>query len=102
MSLEALDGPSKQGKITVSDSAVVEVKVGSDVFEDRKVITMQGDGKFYIYFADEDEVPTVTDVQNNGLTQFRNAKETYEAGMEQKLYLLAVSGNVNVVIVERA
>ena len=99
---EALDGPSSQGKLTVTNSTVVEAKVGGSAFEGRKVLTLQGDGRFYVYFANEGEVPNAATVSSNGFVQFRNAKESYEAAETQAVYLLALSGSVDVVIAERA
>lgn len=99
---EALDGPSIQGKITVTDSTVVEAKVGASAFDDRKVLTLQGDGRFYVYFANEGEVPNALTVMDEGFLHFKNSKESYEASETQTVYLLSVSGNVNVKIAERA
>jgi hypothetical protein len=97
-----LDGPSKSFVIAVTDAAVSEVKAGASVFEERKVITLQGDGKFYVYFADEGETPTTTDVSTKGFIQYKNAKESYEAAGSQAVYILADTGTVNVRGTERA
>lgn len=97
-----LDGPSKQGTLSsVGTLTPVEVKVGASSFEGRKVVTLQGDAKFYIYFADENVVPSAADVSNNGFLQFKNSKETYEASSQQAIYVLAESGTVNIKIAER-
>lgn len=100
--LEALDGPSKQGKLSgVTTSTPVEAKVGASSFEGRKVVTLQGNGKFYVYFADEGVVPNAATVSADGFLQFKDAKETYEAGPLQIVYVLAVAGTVDIVVAER-
>ena len=97
-----LDGPSSQTILSVGTGAVVEAKVGASSLEDRKVITLQPSGKIYVYFAAEGIVPSISDVSSYGFEHFKDAKETYEAGPKQKVYLLSVSGTVNVRIAERA
>lgn len=97
-----LDGPSQQQKLTVTTTVVVEAKGGTTALENRQVLTMQGSGKFYVYFgADDGSTPSVSEVQNNGFWQYKNVKESYEAGASQKVWLLAVSATVEVVICER-
>jgi len=102
--IQALDGPSKQHKLSAVGTATpVEVKDGANpAFDDRKVVTMQGDGKFYVYFANEDENPNATTVSTNGFIQFKDTKETYEAGDKQAIFVLAVSGTVDIRVAERA
>ena len=100
--IEALDGPSKQFVMAVDDVTPLQVKDGASAFSDRKVVTMQGDAKFYVYLAGDNEVPTATDVSTKGFIQYKNAKETYEAGEFQAVYILSVSGTSNVRIAERA
>jgi hypothetical protein len=101
--IEALDGPSKPFVVTIDNITPVEVKSGTDPLEDRKVITMQGDGKFYVYFADEnDGIPSAADVSTKGFIHYKNAKESYEAADSQPVYILAVVPNVDVRIAERA
>lgn len=97
-----LDGPSKQFVIAVTDATVQEVKAGASAFAERKVITLQGDGKFYVYFADEGETPSAVDVSTKGFIQYKNAKESYEAAGSQAVYILAETGTVNVRGAERA
>ena len=98
-----LDGPSKQFVLSsVGTTTPVEVKAGASAFSERKVITLQGDGRFYIYFADEGETPTNTDVSTKGFTQYKDAKESYEAAGSQVVYVLAVTGTVNIRGAERA
>lgn len=100
---EPLDGPSKQLKVTVTTSVVVEVRVGASALEDRKVITLQPlDGDIKVYFGDGIDVPSAATVAANGMDHYKKAKETYEAGDKQKVYIVAASGTVNTVIVERA
>jgi hypothetical protein len=100
--IEALDGPSKQFVISVDDVTPLEVKDGASTFSDRKAITMQGDARFYVYFCNEGEVPTATDISSKGFRQFKLAKETYEAGEFQAIYVLSVSGTCNIRVAERA
>lgn len=99
---QPLDGPSAQTKLTsVDTSTPVEVKVGTSALSDRQVITMQPNGNMKVYFSDG-SIPSAVTVLNNGLDHFKNSKETYEAGEKQKVYILAASGTIDVVIVERA
>jgi len=101
--LEPLDGPSKQFKLSsVGTSTPVEVYASVSAFSERKVVTLQADGRFYIYFADEDETPNAATVEANGFIQYKNAKESYEAAGSQALFVLAVSGTVDIRGVERA
>lgn len=101
--LSALDGPSKQGLLSsVGTVTPVEAKVGGSAFSDRKVITLQGDNKFYVYFADDGETPSAATVTANGFSQFKDQKESYEAGEKQKVFVLAATGTVNIRIAERA
>lgn len=101
--LQPLDGPSKQGKLSSIDTiTAVEAKVGASAFEDRKVVTLQPNGNMKVYFADDGETPSAATVLANGLDHYKNAKESYEAGAKQKIFILAASGTIDVVVVERA
>ena len=99
-----LDGPSAQIKLTgVGTVTPVEVKVGAQPLSERQVITMQPTGNMKVYFADSSgAAPSAATVLANGLDHFKSTKETYEAGEKQKVYVLAASGTIDVVIVERA
>lgn len=100
---QPLDGPSAQIKLTsVGTVTVVEAKVGANALTERAVITMQPSGKMKVYFGDGGAAPSAATVLANGLDHFKDAKETYEAGEKQKVYILAVSGTIDVVVVERA
>jgi hypothetical protein len=99
---QPLDGPSIQGVLSVGTGAVVEAKVGASVFTDRKVITIQPEGKVYVLFASEGSTPSLADLSTKGFIQYKNAKDTYEVGEQQKVYLLSVAGTINVRIAERA
>lgn len=100
---QPLDGPAKQGKLSsVTTSAAVEVKVGASVFEDRKVITMQPTGNMKVYFADDGAAPSAATVLADGLDHAKGAKESYEAGAKQKVYVVASTGTIDVIVVERA
>lgn len=102
--LQPLDGPSLQDTLTVNTSTVQEVKVGGSALESRKAVTLQPkNGRIYVYFGDDiASAPNAATVIADGLLHFKNAKDTYEAGPLQPLYILAVSGTVDVVVVERA
>lgn len=99
---QPLDGPSKQAVISVGTGTVVEAKAGTSVLTDRQVITIQPAGKIYIYFSDDGSTPTISTVSTNGFIHYKNAKETYEVGEKQKVFLLSLSGTVNVIVAERA
>lgn len=100
---QPLDGPSAQTKLTsVGTITPVEVKVGSNPLTDRAVITMQPTGNMKVYFSDGGAAPSAATVLANGLDHYKNAKESYEAGDQQKVYILAATGTIDVVIVERA
>lgn len=99
---QALDGPSAQTKLaSVGTVTVVEARVGATALTDRQVVTLQPDGNMKVYFGDG-TVPSAATVLANGLDHFKSAKETYEAGQKQIIYLLAVTGTINVIVVERA
>ena len=99
---QALDGPSAQTKLTaVGTATVVETRVGAAALVDRQAVTLQPDGNMKVYFSDG-TVPSAATVLANGLDHFKNAKETYEAGEKQIIYLLATTGTINVIVVERA
>ena len=98
-----LDGPAKQGVLSsVGTVTPVECKIEAQPFSERKVITLQGDGKFYVYFADEGETPNAATVSANGFTQFKDQKETYEASCQQAVFVLSVTGTIDIVLAERA
>lgn len=99
-----LDGPSVQGSLSITDTTVVEVKVGASRYDERKVVSIQPtDGRIYIYLGDSSLAPpSVVDVQTKGFIVYKNAKETFEAGDKQPIYALAVSGTVDVRFSERA
>ena len=99
---QPLDGPSAQTKLIAVGTAVpVEVKVGASALEDRAVITLQPTGKMKVYFS-AGTIPSAATVLANGLDHFKDAKETYEAGEQQKVYVLAATGTIDVIVVERA
>lgn len=102
--LQPLDGPSSQTTLTVNTSTVQEAKVGGSALESRKVVTLQPtSGKIYVYFGDDTaSAPNAATVIANGLVIFKNAKESFEAGQKQPVYILAVTGSVTVKVVERA
>lgn len=103
MSLYPLDGPATQDTISVNSSTVQEAKVGGSAFEDRKVVTLQPvDGKIYVYFGDGVSTPSSATVIADGFIQYKNEKCSYEATHRQAIFILSVSGTVNVKIAERA
>jgi len=106
--LQPLDGPSKSGKLSaVTATTPVEVKAGASAFNGRKVVTLQNSkedtnrGSFYVYFADEGETPTQANVEDNGFVQEKNVKESYEASSSQTVWVMAVSGTVDIRFAER-
>ena len=105
-----LDGPSKQGKIlSVTTATPVEAKVGATPYSERKVITMQSTkidspnyGDFYVYFAEDDSTPSAATVSTGGFLQNKNSKESYEAGEQQRVWLMSVSVTIHIRIAERS
>ena len=87
--LQPLDGPAI-------------AQASTDPFSERQVVSLQGDGKFYVYFANSGETPTNTDISTKGFTHPKDALRSYEAGDQQILYVLAESGTVNIRGAERA
>jgi len=101
--LQPLDGPSTQDKIAVTDTVVVELKAGASPLEDRQVITIQPlDGNIRIYFGDGTTTPSASTVLQKGFKQTKLAKESYEAGDKQKVYVISESGTTNVIFAERS
>lgn len=101
--LQPLDGPSKQGNISVDTAVVQEVKSGASALTERKIITLQPtDGNVYVYFADEGVVPNAATVIANGFIQYKRSINSYEASNSQLVYILAESGTVEVRFAERA
>ena len=101
--LQPLDGPSAQGTLSsVGTVTVVEAKAGVTALEDRKVITLQGDGRYYVYFGDGTGTPSAATVSSNGFLNFRNQVVSYEASNQQAVYVLAVTGTVDIKVAERA
>lgn len=91
-----LDGPSLNGALSVTDSAV-ELKVGSDTLEERIAVTIQPlNGSVYYGFSN-----TVT--SSNGTKIFKGQVFPLEAGSLDRVYLVADVGNtVDVRITERS
>lgn len=101
--LRELNGPSKQFKLSAVGTTIpVEVKAGSSALEERIVVTLQGDAKFYVYFADDGEIPSAATIIANGFIQYKNAKESYGATTSQVLFVLSETGTVNIRGAERA
>lgn len=102
MSYQKLDGPAKQYSLSVTTSVVVEV-VNVSALDERAVVTIQPlDSDIWVYFGDGINTPTVSNLQNSGFLHFKKSMDSYEAGSQQKLYILAVSGTTSVRIAERA
>ena len=97
-----LDGPSAQLKLTSVDTTTPrEVKVGGTALAERQVITLQPNGNMKVYFGDG-TTPSGATVTANGLDHIKGTKETYEAGTQQQVWILAVAGTIDVIVVERA
>ena len=102
MAFQQLDGPSVQGSLTVNTVTVQEIKVNASALEERKVITIQPTNKVKIYFGGNGSAPSAATVSADGLTLFKDALMSFEASTSQPVYILAVSGSVNVIVVERS
>jgi len=107
--LQPLDGPSKHGKLSgVTDSTPVEVKVGANPYEERKTITMQSTkkdtnyGDFYVFFAEDNSTPSAATVSENGFLHSKNSLQSYEAGEKQYVWVISVSGPIDIRIAERS
>lgn len=99
---QLLDGPSIQDRVAVITSVVKELKVGGSALAERQVITIQPlDGNIWVYFGDG-STPIAATVSSKGLKHVKMAKESYEAGEKQQVFIVAESGTVNVTFVERA
>jgi len=100
---QPLDGPAIQGTISVNTTVPQLVKVGASAFDERKVITIQPiDGRIYVYFANDGENPNAATISSKGFIQYKIQKDSYEASHTQNVYILAVSGTVDVRIAERS
>jgi len=99
-----LDGPSLQDSSSVGTVTPVEIKVGGSVLTERKVVTVQPkDGKLYYYFVDSTgAAPSAATMVADGLLIFKSQLMTFEVSEQQKIFVLAVTGTVNFVMVERA
>lgn len=101
--LQALDGPSKQDILVVTTAAVSEVKLDTEPLPARKVITLQPmTSLIRVYFADEGETPTLTDVQTKGFEQPKKTIRSYEASDSQAVFIVAMGANTDVIVAERA
>jgi hypothetical protein len=99
---QSLPGPAAQVKLTsVGTTSVVEVKAGLAALANRQVITMQPSGNMKVYFGDG-TIPSAATVMHNGFDHFKNSKETYEVAEQQQVFILAASGIIDVIIVERS
>lgn len=97
-----LDGPSKQNKISVTTATRVEVKSGTEVFSDRKVITLQPiSSMIKVYFADDSETVTAANVIDKGFEHPKKSIRTYEATSRQTVYMIAIGSNTDVIVAER-
>lgn len=102
MSFQPLDGPSVQDRVAVTTSVVKELIVGASALNDRQVITIQPvDGNIWVYFGDG-TTPSASTVSTKGFKHVKMAKESYEAGEKQQIFIVADNGTVNVTFVERA
>lgn len=101
--IQPLDGPASQATLSsVGTVTVVEAKAGGSALVERKVVTLQGDGKFYAYFGDGSTTPSAATVAADGLTVFKDQVMSFEASHQQPLFVLAFTGTVNIKVVERA
>jgi hypothetical protein len=102
MAFLPLDGPSLQGQHTLTTSTVFRVKVGSLEMEERDVVTIQSlTGNIWVFFGDEINVPTSSDVRDKGFMQVKNTIASYEAGTKQQIYILADTITCDIRFAER-
>ena len=101
---QPLDGPSRQlASTSLTTTTVVKVGLAGVALEERKVVTIQPiSGNIYIYFGDDSTTPNATTVAADGFIQTKNTLQSYEASASQNLFILSVSGTIQVKIVERA
>ncbi len=104
MPLLPLDGPAKQAVLTIDNVTVVEVKIDASAMSDRKVITLQPDGKIRVYFGDAGaSAPSAATMLTDGFVHNKDTIRSYEAGGVQPVYILSdTGGSVDVVVAERA
>ena len=101
--LQPLDGPSTQGVLSITAAAVTLVKVGGSPLVERKVISLQPDGKIRVYFGDGVTVPSAATVLSDGFTHPKSVLRSYEAGPQQTVYIVSDTGaGVDVATAERA
>lgn len=103
--LQPLDGPSKQYKVTVTTGTVrkIEEIVSGGAMEERQVVTLQPlTGRIRVYFGDGDSTPSAGTVSSDGMIQYNKSKESYEASETQDVFIVADSGSVDVIVIERA
>lgn len=102
MAFLPLDGPTLQDQQNVTDSTVFRVRVGSEEFTDRDVVTiLPVDGKIWVFFGNGIDVPSAADVKSKGFPQPKNSMRTYEAANTQEIYIVADDGTVDVRYAER-
>lgn len=100
--LQPLDGPATQDTLTLTSATVQEARVGGSAFSERKVVTLQADQKFYVYFGDGTSTPSAATVAADGIEIAKSAIASFEASDKQPLFVLAVSTTANLKVVERA
>lgn len=98
----ALDGPSLQDRVSVTDSTVFRVKVGSIEFDDRNVIAIQPlNGDIRLFFGDGVTIPDANTVKTKGFPIREESFRSYEATSTQQVFIVAEFGTVDVVFAER-
>ena len=101
--LQPLDGPSRQFQISADTITPKKLQRDAATLPERAVVTVQTlDGQIWVYFADDNETPSAGDVSSKGFLHYTKGKESYEAGPFQIVYILAVTGTVDVRGAERA
>jgi len=102
MAFQELDGPAKEDLVSIGAVTPVRVKIGSVELSGRKVITIQPvTGPCRLYFADDQEVPSASTVLNKGFRIPKTSIKTFEASDTQWVYLISVTGTIDVIIAER-
>jgi hypothetical protein len=93
--LQPLDGPAVSSSVAVSSA--VEIKVGSTVLDERKMLSVQPtDGNIYLSYE------AAASASNAFLIVFEGQYIELERGALLPVYMVAESGTVNVLVGEIA
>jgi hypothetical protein len=94
--LQSLNGPAEYGALSVGSVTPIEVKVQATYLDDRKLITIQPlNGDVYYGYTNAVTISTGTKI-------FSQQFFPLETGFDLKIWLISVSGTVDVRITEVA